>query len=203
MDGDKVGQNERAQHLFPALFQFARVHDDGNAGGDALVAAARNDDDGHLAPVHARIRSRRGVSARFHANVLRSRLQQNLSDVGAVIVFHALFRDGHVQLCLLAHKLFHVRKIDAVRKFANLFHAEKAAVGGDLFFRSSNIIPTAFCRPSLPARCWYDIRRCARAKYGHALAAARRCQRCTAYPRGEWRRASFREICSVPAPARR
>ena len=58
VDGDKVGNGQRAIELLAGRADVAGIGHDGHAGRDALIAGAGEDDDGHFAAAHAGIRAR-------------------------------------------------------------------------------------------------------------------------------------------------
>ena len=58
VDGDKVGNGQRAVELLAGRADVAGIGHDGHAGRDALIAGAGEDDDGHFAAAHAGVRAR-------------------------------------------------------------------------------------------------------------------------------------------------
>ena len=107
---------------------FACVDDDRHARGDALIAAAGVDYDGHLAAVHPRVGSRCGVGAQLHADVVPLR-EQRPADIRAVVVPQALLGYRHIAADLPFEKLFYVFQIDDFAEFDYALYGETAPVG--------------------------------------------------------------------------
>ena len=70
MDRDKVGEDNCADQLLLGFVVLFSVFDNGERGGHALIAAARNDYNRKLAAAHSCIRTRRGGRHSANLNVV-------------------------------------------------------------------------------------------------------------------------------------
>ena len=109
VDADQVGHGKRAKHLLARDFERAGIHHDGDRGRDALVAAARYDDDRHGASAHARVAAGCCCGLCLREQVVGVGVGRvKLADAPAPVVFEPLARDGVVVFRLTTEDLFHV-----------------------------------------------------------------------------------------------
>ena len=108
--------------------QLLRVDDHGDAGREALVAAAGVDDHGQFAAAHAGVGAggRPRLGAVGHAVAVRG--EQHAADVGAPLAVQPLARDGHVAGDLAAEQLLDVVQVHRAGKLDDLLDGEAAAV---------------------------------------------------------------------------
>ena len=128
VDGNEVRQGHGTNRAFLVDVVFFGVGEDGQADRHALVAAARVDDDGHLASAHAGVATCRSPGTGFDSHV-GSETQYGAADVGAPAVLKAFLRDGLVAFDLRLDDRLEVFDVDGVGEIVDVFHAEAAAVG--------------------------------------------------------------------------
>ena len=126
VDADQVGHGKRAKHLLARDVERAGVHHDGDRCRDALVAAARHDNDRHGASAHARVAAGCCCGLCLREQVVGVGVGcVELADAPAPVVFEPLARDGVVVFRLAAEHLFHVGQVDGVGEFDDVGNVEE------------------------------------------------------------------------------
>src|SRR5699024_8957779 len=101
-------------------------------GGDALVAAARGDDDRQLAAAHSGVGPGGGHGAGPGGHIAAVVLQQHRADVCAPVAPDDLFGDGIVVVDLPFDHFPDVVHVHGLDKLQNALHRHKAPVGHGL-----------------------------------------------------------------------
>ena len=130
VDGGQVGQAQSPVELLVTDIQFLGVLDNGQGSGHALVAAAGVDDHGHFTAVHPGVGTGRchGLGSN-HDAALTVGLQQDASDVGAVVPPKTFLGDGTVVLNLPIQNVLHVGDVHGFRKVQDVPQIQAGAVG--------------------------------------------------------------------------
>ena len=128
VNGQQVAESDGPEHGLVAHLQFLGVLNDGHRGGDALVAAAGDDDDRHLAAAHAGVGPGGGHGPGANLDVVPVVLAQHLADVGAPVVGHALLGNGVVVVDLPLNDVLHILDVAGVHKVHNGLHGQAAPV---------------------------------------------------------------------------
>ena len=129
MDGDKIRHQERADELLLGRADVPGVDHHGQAGGDALVAGAGEDDHGHLTAAHPGIGPGSRVGLGPLLDVVAVVLQQYPSDLRAPGTPQPLLGDGGVLFDLPQKKLLHSLQRHRIGKADDVLHVEAALVG--------------------------------------------------------------------------
>ncbi|MPM40445.1 hypothetical protein SDC9_87086 [bioreactor metagenome] len=116
MDGDKIGQYQRAAELIPRNTQLPRVFNHRNRNGNALVSAARVDDNRQVAAAHPGIAAGGGFGTRAVINVLSEAAENDAADVGTPVAVQPFLRNGAVIFDLPPNDLANVVQVDSVGK---------------------------------------------------------------------------------------
>ena len=129
MDGDQVADGDSLDEFFLGSAEGLGINGHGHTGGNALVAAAGKDDDGHFAAAHTGIGT--GGSPSGSPAVIGSTLlvQNNGADIGAPVATEAFLGDGQVILQLAAHEFLHIGNIQHIGKFHDPLDAEASLIG--------------------------------------------------------------------------
>ena len=123
MDGDEIGQRQRAQHLLAAAAVLLGVYDHGQRRRRALIAAAGHDHNRQIAAAHAGVRGRGRIGLQQLAVLIIQ-----LSHIDAPTVVQPLFRNLHVAVDLLLQRRFDIRKVARIRKVHDLLDRQAAVV---------------------------------------------------------------------------
>ena len=133
MQRHQIRQRHRSKELVLGNLQTSCKDHHRHAGGDALIAGAGANDDGHFAAAHPGVGARRRIGAGLLLKVPALMVQHDGADVGAPVAGQALFGDGHVVLDLAAHQRADIFHIHAVGKLHDPRHTEAGLVCQTLF----------------------------------------------------------------------
>ena len=126
-----VSRLEKASAVkrFRGYVLFACIDNDRNGGGDALIAAARVDDDGHITAAHSCFGSGGGIG--FHAgdNAVRIGFADNAPDSETVIPGHSLVGNVHIAANLPFKELADFVNFDLICKHFDCVQRKTGAVG--------------------------------------------------------------------------
>lgn len=126
VDADQVRHGERAKHILAWDVERVGVDYDGDRGCDALVAAARYDDNRHGASAHARVAASCCCGLCLREQVVGVGVGRvKLADAPAPVVFEPFARDGVVVFRLTTEDLFHVGQINSVGEFDDIGNVEE------------------------------------------------------------------------------
>ena len=128
MNGDEVRHGQRPQKFFMRFVVVPRKDDHRHAGGDALVAAARVDDDRHFASVHPGVAPRGRVGTHDVRQIVLVSHEQRFADARAVISPETFFSDRHVVFDLPLQQFPYLFDIHGLRKVHDTFDRQAAPI---------------------------------------------------------------------------